>query len=495
MDFSLGRLVDLAAQLEQDAARAPDWLRRRDRALGRELGEGLGSPEQRVVAWLDRVRPEGDGPGERAERAGRVLGVLLVGLGLVLGSGAALAFFWYDGSHPVNVVRVLGFFVGLQLGMVGATVVLCLPEGWRRFLPGLRALQETLSLLSPGRWQGILRRILPGPQQQAMERLAGLARRHHRLYGDVEKWWLLSRSQSFGVAFHVAALATALALVLFSDLAFGWSTTLDVAAPELHAVTHALSRPWAALWPAAVPTPELVEATRYFRETAHHDPAASAPWWPFLLACMSVYGLAPRVALLGFAHWRMRAATRRAFRAIPGLAALRDRLSSHLVETAGEGEEPRGSGAAAAGSVGSAGGGPSLDPGVRCRAVVWSGFPLADAEAASAALGVTVEGLYRAGEADLRQDAEAIRALAEAGGSEPVVVVAKAWEPPVLELLDFLGELRAALGRERAIVVVPLALDAGGRPAAPGAEDARQWRRAADRLGDPWTSVHALERS
>ena len=85
-----------------------------------------------------------------------------------------------------------------------------------------------------------------------------------------------------------------------------------------------------------------------------------------------------------------------------------------------------------------------------------------------------------------------VRALTDAGGDDPVLVIAKAWEPPVLELLDFLGELRQALGEARPILVVPLALGAGDRPAAPDASDALQWQRASDRLGDPRTSVHSV---
>ena len=59
MTPSLPRLIDLAAQLELDQTRAPDELRRRDRALGRELGDATTDPEAGVTAWLDRLRPEG----------------------------------------------------------------------------------------------------------------------------------------------------------------------------------------------------------------------------------------------------------------------------------------------------------------------------------------------------------------------------------------------------------------------------------------------------
>jgi hypothetical protein len=492
MCVSLPRLIDLAAQLEQDSARAPDWLRRRDRALARELGGAAGDAsdaEAGVAVWLDRVRPEGvPSEGERALRAGRLLAAALLLGGALLGGVAAAALFTYDGTHPVNVVRVLSIFVGLQLVLLLATLVLCLPEAWRRYLPGLATLQDALALLSPGRWQGALGRLLPGSQREAADRLAGMVRRQQQLYGNVQKWWILSASQGFGVGFNLAALGVALFLVTTTDLAFAWSTTLDVDAEALVRVTRILSLPWAGFWQAAVPTPELIAATQYFRADAAHAPGASAPWWRFLLACMALYGLLPRVSVLVWARLRLRAAVRTAFRRVPGVAALRDRLESQLVETAAEAEQP-----GPAPEPGSAH--PrvvSLDAGARCRAVVWAGFPIADAAAARAALGVEVVSLHRAGEGGLEEDGVALRALREAGGGEPVLVLAKAWEPPVLELLDFLAEVREAVGEARAILVVPLALGEGSRVAPPSPRDAVQWSRAADRLGDPWTSVHTV---
>jgi hypothetical protein len=170
---------------------------------------------------------------------------------------------------------------------------------------------------------------------------------------------------------------------------------------------------------------------------------------------------------------------------MPGLAALRDRLESRLVETVAEGDEapPRASSPVLLESE-------SELAGASCHAVAWSGFPVADARAASSALGIDVLSLRRAGEGALENDALALSALAESEGNAPVLVLAKAWEPPVLELLDFIADLRRAIGDERAIVVAPLAVK-GDRLAAPSQRDVDQWCRAVDRLGDPWTTVYA----
>jgi hypothetical protein len=339
----LARVVDLAAALDADGRSDLAALRQRDRAIGRELAARAGDATARVAAWLDARRAAGPSDGERARAAQRVLRTLLGGLGAALGATTAFAVFAYDGARPVNVMHVLAVFVALQFALIGATAVLALPESWRRRVPGLAALQDVLRLASPGRWQPALRRVLLPAQREALDRAIGLARRHQRLYGDAQKWALLVASQIFAVSFHAAALAIAALLVVFSDLAFGWSTTLTSEAHRLHEIVVWLAAPWARLWPDAVPPFALVEQTQYFRGAGGFTGAAprSAAWWPFLLACMVCYGLAPRVVFLALAIWRQRAELRRVFAALPGAADLRDRLDSFEIATAGGGGEPR----------------------------------------------------------------------------------------------------------------------------------------------------------
>jgi len=485
--IDLGRVVDLASQLEADATLDADALRRRDRTLGRALSARVDDATDRVSAWLDGLR-EGSGPsaGERALRAQRVLRTLLALAGLGIGVGTALAVFAYDGSHPVNVVQVLAVFVALQLATLVATAVIALPEAWRRRVPGLAALQDVLRLVSPGRAAPALRRALGAEQREAFDRAAGLAQRHQRLYGDAQKWALLVGSQLFAVSFHVAALVTAMALVGFSDLAFGWSTTLEVDGARLHGVSNALSSVWARAIPDAVPTRELIEQTRYFRGAAGTpvDPQQSAAWWRFLLACMACYGLAPRVLVLAFANWRQRVALARVFASLPGVAELRDRLDSRWVATVAA-EEERESPLSSAGARAARQTRPA-----RVTAVRWSGVPIEE-DAVSVlvrdTLGAEVDGQLAGGAGASLDDSQLIEALA-AVDAAPLFLV-KAWEPPILEVLDLLTELRAACGEGRPILVWPLSLDEEDRLVPARGADAKTWARRLDAVGDPWLDV------
>src|SRR5690606_2796535 len=97
--------------------------------------------------------------------------------------------------------------------------------------------------------------------------------------------------------------------------------------------------------------------------------------------------------------------------------------------------------------------------------------------------------IHRAGGSrSLEEDRQVIASLAD--GSGAVAVAVRSWEPPVLEAMDFLTDLRQALGKGAAIIVAPVTADA--EPADPA--HLAQWRRKVAALGDPWTSVAAVDR-
>jgi len=61
------------------------------------------------------------------------------------------------------------------------------------------------------------------------------------------------------------------------------------------------------------------------------------------------------------------------------------------------------------------------------------------------------------------------------------VVLTRAWEPPLLEFLDFVAALRSALGSEPSIIVSPVAESTTGVEP----QQRETWSRAIGRLADP----------
>jgi hypothetical protein len=298
------------------------------------------------------------------------------------------------------------------------------------------------------------------------------------------------------VAFYSGALATALYLVAFSDLAFSWSTTLQADAGQVQRVTDALSIPWTRWIPDAVPSEDLVSETQYYRQSGPSPtikPARWGEWWPFLIASMVTYGLIPRLVLLLVSTWRFRRVMLRAFVEAPGAALVWDRLTSQLVTTQASQEEQD---ATTESGLGRGEDRISLPSAREFLLVNWGGVSLEDTELKAHVTQVwhaqVAMVMHAGGRVSVEADAGVIEAASRLSAAIGVAVFLKGWEPPVLEALDFVREMRAALGPQRLLVVCPVGWDKAGRPVAPAEAQLQQWQRRLRSTGDralavrPW---------
>jgi hypothetical protein len=471
-----------------------------------------GSP-QLLRRWLDQLRAAGHWfPGATVATVYRAQLLGLCVAGGATGWLVTAALFNYDGSKPVNVVHVLAALVGIQLLLLLLLGLVSIPARISRYLPGLRILQDLLALLSPGQITHWLARRLPEPLKDAARGVSA------RLGKDpwplrVLRWSAMVSAQTFGVSFNLGALAAALYLVVFSDLAFSWSTTLRPDVDRGQRVTRMMAAPWSAWWPEAVPSRTLIESTLYYRLRGeaegrgsavnsgldegspslprHNEegtatgmnPAGWGGWWPFLVANLCVYGLLPRLILLGVGSWRLRATLNGAMCGISGVEEAMDRLTTEAISTQAVQPEGIPPGASHSGSC--------LGEGVPAGhywVVDWGG------------LGVSLEQVRQhfaghrgfeaiafdsaGGSAGFEADGAMIERIADREGKLGGVILVKSWEPPMLEFLDFVGELRKRMGRGRRLVVVLLGLGLDGKVGAPRAVDVAQWRRRLESLMD-----------
>ncbi len=490
----LADLIDFISVVPEAGTGDSREQRERDRRIGVELSHLAARPVAQLRAWLGRVAPDRPLLGSQFVHARRLTTSVLIVLGGALGWVTAMAVFHYDGSRPINVVHALALFVGAQLLLLAATIVLALPG--RRAFTG--SVQAALSVLSPGRLgRWLMARLHP----RMRERLAGMLGEQAGSppAGLIGKWQVLLWSQVVAVAFNSAAVVTFLYLVVSTDLAFAWSTTLGLDAESFGSLAHALAAPWRSWLPDAVPSAELVAATRFYRldegllpdhgATLGSHPATLGDWWPFLAASMLCYGLAPRLALLIVAGWRLRAALSRAFLATPGAAALLERMNTPFVATQATQGEPAPTMDQTPSAI--AGGRPSA--GDRAFVIEWAGIGLSQERVAESlrAMGVSLAGYAHAGGSRApREDEHMLQRLGgELDGAVAVLLVVKAWEPPMLEIVDFVRAVRAARGRHGAIVVVPVELANDNAPADAAPPSLSVWRAALHAAGDASVSV------
>ena len=506
------QLITFVLQLRSDAACDSTVLRQRDRAIGQSLVALRGKPIAQLNAWLQHVaRHDTRTLAQQVAHARRVLSLIVLVAGLVAGNGTAALVFYYDGTQPINVLPVLSVFVLLPL-------VLLLFLGMRaalfKLIPlllGRSGLQPSLSL-----WfaavMAVIQRLLPQQYREAMQLALGWSSAHYRLYGRVHRWSLLMWSQLFALGFMLSAIAWFVFRLSTTDMAFVWSTTLDIEPQTMAAITNSLALPWTHLASQATIDLDTIRKTRYFR--AHYSVVppdvhaeALGRWWPFVLAAMITYGLVPRLLVLMMCLWRQHVALRWCLVHTPGAAEVLDRLNSPIVETAAADALSPSTYERLA---------PVPDDGAMRRAptpvhntigssqavvITWANVPVRDSDVRQHImqhLGLQVTSIWTAGWATAPEDDQrvlqaAAKALCDQSSTRRVLLVlVKAWEPPMLDVVDFLCALRRAIGEGQRIVLLPIAMSPQALASHVYQQQCDIWQRKLATVGDPWLRVQAL---
>jgi hypothetical protein len=498
-------VVDLEVQLALDEGQDEAALRARDRAIYLQMASPPPPGPALLSAWLEALRTRFGEPrvGERVETAQRILAYALTFTGITSGWGVAeLLLHFEQGGAPINVGHYLLVLVIGQLATLALLALGLLLRGlWGEQAPRLPLLGDVARLLRfvSNRLQRQLRDHHSATGERLDADWAAYQRIRTRLglYQRLERSLLLRQSQLFAVCFNLGALACCVRLILLSDLAFAWSTSMaSLDAAQLQRVCALLSWPFGWLVPEAIPTPALIEHTQYFRLEGRYagaasgtrgSPALAAQWWQFLVACTVSYGLVPRLLAYALFARQFRRAERNVPLDTPAVQRVLTRLVTPALSTRApaliaQSAEPALSAASAPLAVS----GPSAL--VLYRDIPTDGALLARALAEH--LGLQVSELHRAGGLDVQEDARLCAALGQASAS--VIVVAEAWEAPDKSLRQLLSALRRSLGTQRALRVVLIGEARADGFAAPSEEDVRVYRDRLTLLQDPYLLVETL---
>ncbi|MEA3412656.1 MAG: DUF2868 domain-containing protein [Pseudomonadota bacterium] len=534
--WSVADLIDYETFLNADERKvreSPDARReiaKRDRALYLEgAGEAIPAPEfhtpahrrETLHAWLDGRRRGAGGqerhdlPGETFTRSLRMAGLLAILAGLGAGTGITAALLRYDGETPVNVSWYVFVLVLPQLAMALAAAVIWLLRRSASLGRALEDLSWGLRLVR-SLVAGLSRRFQARVPQNAREDTlarGGVAASRSTLYQPVSTWTFLVPLQAFGVAFNVAVIVTTVALLWFSDRAFGWQSTLDVPDQTVYSIVRTIALPWRPIAGEGrgYPGPEQVKGSRIYLNAKKeaYDPAHLRSWRWFLVLSVSVYGLLPRLALLAISL----AARRRALAGLSFRDARSQALYRRLVT-------------------------PSLDASARASgagpemAIPRTGQttrpPLEPRTAPSGKMGADECLLIlHVDVRDVLKDEDDSRLLklvgnhtgwritarrafgASAAGNRDVTATVATWQwlsppprvmvvddgsqPPITEHLRFLKDLRMVTGAEADITLalVGEATDSEPLPPVTGRQ-LSQWRQKIDQLADPYLHLVSL---
>jgi len=324
----------------------------------------------------------------------------------------------------------------------------------------------------------------------------------HRLYSAVERWVLLGLTQRFGLAFNAGALAVCLYLITFSDLAFAWNTTLQVESVSFHKLLKAIAAPWVYIYPAGLPSLNLVEMIRYFRIEGQYqvpgamgrtvDPVAVGGWWTFLVFSIIFYGLIPRLVALVFTQLKLSRTLHKLPLNTADYDALYDRLtvprvemhapkpeleirSEHIGEITGENIYPEK--------------GP-------CLVVLWRDIaldPVAAVDLIKSRFNWDCKETLTAGGFDFSIDKNTYSQLtSDKQDKTPILVLVESWEVPDRSILHFLEAVRKSTLPERPLIIGLVNTERSGKAIQPDHDDWQSWRDILLKVEDPYLRIESM---
>lgn len=402
----LATLISILNLLQQDT-RSDAEQHRSDRAI--LLADVKPASDWALlIRWL---RSQPDQPDQRP-----AFGVWLSVLALLLGVVSMLGMVSYSGERPINLLYWLLVFSVLQWLMMFLSVVGLLSRG--QFPPSGRWWwQHSLHQTGLDRFPPSLIRIL-----------------------------VFALNQGLASLYLIAAALCFLVVLSTQDLAFGWSTTLQLGSQDLLPWFSGLSQLWAEWWSAAVPTDQLINDTQFFRlaepQLNELQVAQYGQWWPFLLMMLLSYSLLPRLLLLVVGVLLLRWQINRLPGQLTDIVALLSRMRTPLVDS---GSEQTGHWNPEADLA-------QVKPVALSRSYI-SGALVLWGLAAEQVASDNAPALLLPGEQGYQNDKRLLAALAKE--HDWLTVVVPGWEPPTGELSDLLQPLQPT-GIKIKLLALPL---------------------------------------
>jgi hypothetical protein len=415
-------------------------------------------------------------------------------LGIASGAGAAASVLIYSGRFPVNVAVFFSVTVMLPYLFFLAAVL-------ARFFTSSGAWAGHGLLAALVRWslrklRYFSKRGLSEKYRIQIQAAVGAFFKGKGIYGSISFWTLFALTQRFAIGYGIGAFFASVLRVFFSDLAFGWQSTLQLSATAVHRVVTWLAMPWAAFLPPglAQPTLEQIEGSRMVLKEglSHLQSGDLAAWWPFLVLCILVYGVLPRLILLAMSSFFINRSVSNLDFNHSSLQPIFDRMARPVVSTNSKTRhEPIRQ---------------MESPGPENRPLPSSGAVLVVvpeeilSDELAAALeegrgcppGSKLGGLVRMAD-DFEDERAAVNELGRTTCHE-ILLIMEAWRPPIDEILDFISAARDAVEKKTRVRVGLL-----GKPIGPGIynpvnpRDLQVWKSRVASLGDPGIFVWPMD--
>ena len=452
--FNLKTYIDLFELMQKNHS-----SREENRSFGLAHQKLLSSPVALLNRWVEEHRHRLSHPplSQTIDSVLSTATLILLILAFFLGIFSGVGLLRYSGSEPVNLLYFLGAVFVLPLVTMTMTLLAMLRAN--------RA-ESMLVHLSPAYWMERILLLLPVRNRERFNSI--------QINPLITNWLVIRRSQELALSFSLGLFLALLGIVASRDIAFSWSTTLQVTPEAFHHFLSMIALPWKEVLPQAVPSAELIEQSHYFRlggrlnsEMIDHA-ALLGEWWKFLAMTTLFYALFLRFLLFLLTSAGLKRAFGRAILSIQGARDLLREMEEPLITTEA----------------------PVLEPYFDAGSYETVPANISKAESYDTVIGwaldrqtlailnklenISTKSLYSAGGLNsLEEDQE----LAKKAHGD-ILFYVKAWESLGGELVDFLITL--SQGKDRLIVVSPSGTPSQEYQAKD--EDFKKWERDIGKL-------------
>jgi len=344
----------------------------------------------------------------------------LVVVALFLGILSGVTLLRYNGHEPVNVV----YFMAMVIFVPLLTMTMALFSMFRS-----NTTQSVLLHLSPAYWMEKIIKFLPIGLQKILEDF-----KMNPLLGN---WIVIRRSQLIALFFSIGLLLALMAVVTTKDIAFAWSTTLQLSAEGFHGFLSSLSLPWRGWMPDAVPSLELIEQSQYFRlgdklsEEMITHASKLGEWWKFLAMSTLFYAVFLRVLMYLLASLGLKKALEKSFLSLAGVTRLLREMHEPIISTSATMKEAEFITFADMAV-------PTVDTlENQYDSVQGWAIPIENLLVINDAMQIKTSKIYEVGGSNsIAEDTIVIQK-----SSAEVLLYVKAWEPPTMDFMDYIEEL------------------------------------------------------
>jgi hypothetical protein len=391
-------------------------------------------PIAQLIAWTNAHIGTLHKPtlGERFDSYLYGVSMALVFLAFIFGLFSGVALLSYNGHEPVNVVYFLAMVVIFPLFTMALTL-----------LSMLRAntAHSVLVHISPAFWMEKLASLLPNTIKEEIKEF--------KINPLLANWVVIKRSQVIALFFSLGLFFALLAMVTTKDIAFAWSTTLNITPEDFHTFLHTVSLPWRDFLPSSIPSVELVQHSQYFRlgdklsEEMITNASKLGEWWKFLAICTLFYALFLRFLMYVLASIGLNRAIKKSLLTLAGAKKLLGEINEPIISTHAQTQEE----AFISSELDYAQILSTLDAsydGVQGWAIsIEKLIVLCDS------LAVISPKFFEVGGAKSFDDDHDV--LSKSKGE--VLLFVKGWEPPTMDIVDYIEELSSKVDK---IVLVPV---------------------------------------